>query len=203
MKRLTWLRCSALLACGLALGGQVLAAPPKTRPNIVVMLADDWGFSDVGSFGGEIATPAIDALAKQGMRFSNFHVAASCSPTRAMLLTGVDNHRNGVGNMRESIPQAHVGKPGYLSVLDTNVVTVANLLRDSGYHTYASGKWHVGKAEPVERRAHAHDHVVEDKLPFGTHLDLASVFLQSPGEQAAMGRQSRADKVVRGQIVRR
>ena len=120
-------------------------AADKTRPNIVVLLADDWGFSDVGAFGGEIATPNLDDLARRGMRFSNFHVSASCSPTRAMLLTGVDNHRNGVGNMRETIPQSHVGKPGYLSVLDTNVVTIASLLKDSGYRTYVAGKWHVGK----------------------------------------------------------
>ena len=117
----------------------------SARPNIVLLLADDWGFSDVGAYGGEIATPNLDELARRGMKFSNFHVAASCSPTRAMLLTGVDNHRNGVGNMRETIPRAHVGKPGYLSVLDTRVVTVATLLRDSGYRTYAAGKWHVGK----------------------------------------------------------
>lgn len=121
-----------------------LAAQPQ-RPNIVLLLADDWGFSDVGAFGGEIATPHLDELARRGMRFSNFHVTASCSPTRAMLLTGVDNHRNGVGNMRETIPQSHVGKPGYLSVLDRNVVTVASLLRDGGYRTYVAGKWHVGK----------------------------------------------------------
>ena len=129
----------SLCACSVALA----ADPP--RPNIVVLLADDWGFTDVGAYGSEIATPHLDALARRGMRFSNFHVAASCSPTRAMLLTGVDNHRNGVGNMRETIPQEHVGKPGYLSVLDTNVVTVATLLRDAGYRTYAVGKWHVGK----------------------------------------------------------
>lgn len=143
MKRRGLLRW--VLAFGSFLFAALVNAAPSTRPNIVVMLADDWGFSDVGSFGSEIATPNLDALAQGGTRFSNFHVSASCSPTRAMLLTGVDNHRNGVGNMRESIPQSHVGKPGYLSVLDTNVVTVANLLRDSGYHTYASGKWHVGK----------------------------------------------------------
>ena len=134
-----------LLALTLGLGSLALAAPPS-RPNIVLLLADDWGFSDVGAFGGEIATPHLDELARRGVRFSNFHVSASCSPTRSMLLTGVDNHRNGVGNMRESIPQAHVGKPGYLSVLDTNVVTVASLLRDSGYRTYVAGKWHIGKA---------------------------------------------------------
>ena len=121
------------------------AAPPKARPNLVILLADDWGFSDVGSFGGEIATPHLDALARKGMRFSNFHVSASCSPTRAMLLTGVDNHRNGVGNMRETIPRSHMGQPGYLTVLNDQVVTVATLLQDKGYRTYAAGKWHVGK----------------------------------------------------------
>jgi len=120
-------------------------AADKARPNIVLLLADDWGFSDVGAYGGEISTPHLDDLARRGVRFSNFHVSASCSPTRAMLLTGVDNHLNGVGNMRETIPQAHVGKPGYLTVLNNNVVTVATLLRDSGYRTYVAGKWHVGK----------------------------------------------------------
>jgi arylsulfatase/uncharacterized sulfatase len=129
-----------LTACCLA----SLAAPP---PNIVVLVADDWGFTDVGSFGGEIATPNIDELARRGVRFSNFHVAASCAPTRSMLLTGVDNHRNGVGNLREAMPQSHLGQPGYLGSLDTNVVTVASLLRDGGYRTYIAGKWNVG-SEP-------------------------------------------------------
>ena len=135
-----------LLVMALALSTFACAAmaADKTRPNIVVLLADDWGFSDVGSFGGEIATPNLDELARRGVRFSNFHVSASCSPTRSMLLTGVDNHRNGVGNMRETIPQSHVGKPGYLGVLDTNVVTIASLLKDSGYRTYVAGKWHIG-----------------------------------------------------------
>lgn len=143
---MTRLLKTKLLVAALGLGICAAAmAADKARPNIVLLLADDWGFSDVGSFGSEIATPNLDELAQRGMRFSNFHVSASCSPTRAMLLTGVDNHRNGVGNMRETIPQSHVGKPGYLSVLDTNVVTVASLLRDSGYRTYVAGKWHIGK----------------------------------------------------------
>ena len=136
-----------LIACTLAAWTLATgaAAAGKDRPNIVVLLADDLGFTDLGSFGGEISTPHLDDLARHGTRFSNFHVSASCSPTRAMLLTGVDNHRNGVGNMRETIPREHAGRPGYLSVLDTNVVTIATLLRDGGYRTYASGKWHVGK----------------------------------------------------------
>ena len=103
-------------------------AAAASRPNIVVLVADDWGYSDVGAFGGEIATPNIDSLARAGMRFSNFHVAASCSPTRAMLLTGVDNHRNGVGNMPEAMPAVHEGRPGYGGVLNDRGVTLATLL---------------------------------------------------------------------------
>jgi len=114
-------------------------------PNIVILVADDWGFTDVGAFGSEISTPNVDALARQGMKFSNFHVSASCSPTRAMLLTGVDNHRNGVGNMPETMPFEHEGKPGYLGVLSDDAVTLATMLKDNGYHTYITGKWHLGK----------------------------------------------------------
>ena len=115
------------------------------RPNVVILVADDWGFSDVGACGSEIATPNLDAWARRGMRCSNFHVAATCSPTRAMLLTGVDHHRNGVGNMPETTPPEHEGQPGYQGVLAPDTVTLATLLRDRGYHTYITGKWHVGK----------------------------------------------------------
>ena len=104
----SWYRMAALCAATL-LGAAPLAqsassasragAASTARPNVVILVADDWGFSDVGAFGSEIATPHLDALARRGTRFSNFHVAATCSPTRAMLLTGVDHHRNGVGNM--------------------------------------------------------------------------------------------------------
>lgn len=148
--RATRLLALIFLASHFAQASELPPSPPgsagkPSRPNIVVLLADDWGFSDVGAYGSEIATPNLDALARQGTRFSNFHVSASCSPTRSMLLTGVDNHLNGVGNMRETIPQEHKGKPGYLSVLNERVVTIASLLKDSGYRTYVAGKWHVGK----------------------------------------------------------
>ncbi len=144
-----------LSAFGLSLAlcaatGAALAQTATPRPNIVVLVADDWGFTDVGAFGSEIATPHIDELARRGVRFSNFHVAASCSPTRSMLLTGVDNHRNGVGNLREAMPRAHMGQPGYQGSLTPQVVTVASLLQDSGYRTYAAGKWNVG-SEPYNR----------------------------------------------------
>jgi arylsulfatase/uncharacterized sulfatase len=133
----------ALALCCLAFANQSVAAPKP--PNIVVLVADDWGYSDVGSFGGEIATPNIDTLAREGVRFSDFHVTASCSPTRSMLLTGVDNHRNGVGNMPETMPEEHLGKPGYSGVLNDNAITVASRLKEGGYRTYITGKWHLGK----------------------------------------------------------
>ena len=121
------------------------AAPAPKQPNIVILLADDWGFTDVGSYGGEIRTPNLDALAAKGVRFSNFHVAGSCSPTRAMLQTGVSSHRAGLGNMPETIPAAHRGKPGYDAELNDRVVTIADQLRAAGYRTYLTGKWHLGK----------------------------------------------------------
>ncbi len=140
--RQAWL-CAVAHAMLFVVSPHALAAQ---RPNIVVLVADDWGYSDVGAFGGEIATPALDALAKRGTRFSNFHVTATCSPTRSILMTGVDNHRNGVGNMPETMPAEQEGKPDYEGVLNDQSVTLATMLKDNGYHTYITGKWHLGKA---------------------------------------------------------
>ena len=123
------------------------SAQGKPKPNIVIMVADDWGFTDLGAFGGEIATPNLDALAHRGVRFSNFHTAASCSPTRSMLLTGVESHRAGIGNLRESTPRSHFSSPAYQGSLSQRVVTVSSLLKDNGYRTYITGKWNVG-SEP-------------------------------------------------------
>lgn len=136
-------KLAALLLAASALSVSAQPAAP-TRPNIVLIIADDWGFSDPGSYGSEIATPNIDALARQGTRFANFHVAASCSPTRAMLLTGVNNHRAGLGNMPETIPPDHQGKPGYNAVLAPGVTTLAQRLKAAGYATLYAGKWHLG-----------------------------------------------------------
>jgi arylsulfatase A-like enzyme len=134
------------------------AAPAPPRPNIVILLADDWGFSDVGAFGGEMATPNIDALAADGVRFANFHVAGSCAPTRAMLQTGVSSHRAGLGNMPETIPPEHRGKPGYDAVLNNNVVTIAQRLHAAGYRTLFTGKWHLGHTPATLPTGRGYDH---------------------------------------------
>lgn len=116
------------------------------RPNILVIVADDLGFADLGSFGGEIHTPNLDALALRGVRLTDFQASSACSPTRAMLLTGVDNHLTGFGNLAEELSPNQKGQPGYEGYLNERVVTIATLLRDAGYHTYISGKWHLGTA---------------------------------------------------------
>ena len=102
------------------------------------------GMADIGSFGGEIETPNLDKLAFNGARLTNFSVAPTCSPSRAMLLTGVDSHLAGLGNMLEETSPNQKGQPGYEGVLNERVVTVTELLRDSGYRTFLSGKWHLG-----------------------------------------------------------
>lgn len=123
---------------------KLLATAPK-RPNIVLILADDLGYSDLGSYGSEIDTPHLDRIAAQGLRFANFHTAASCAPTRAMLLTGVDSHTAGVANIVEAIPDYQSIHPAYQGVLAAQIATVSDHLNSQGYRTYMSGKWHLGQ----------------------------------------------------------
>lgn len=126
--------------------GKLQAQTEGKRPNIVIILADDMGFSDMGSFGGEIATPNLDGLAQNGVRFTNFYTHATCSPTRSMLMTGVDTHLNGLGNMDEWTAPNQKDKEGYEGNLNNKVVAFPQLLKESGYHTYMVGKWHMGKS---------------------------------------------------------
>jgi len=120
------------------------AAQQDDRPNFLILVADDMGFTDLGSYGGEIATPVLDQLARDGVRFTEFYASPTCSPTRSMLLSGTDMHVAGLGNMDTLLAPNQLGQPGYEGDLNHQVVTVASVLRDGGYHTYMTGKWHLG-----------------------------------------------------------
>jgi len=120
------------------------ATEAASRPNILLIAVDDMGYSDIGPFGSEIKTPSIDSLANQGVKFTDFYVGPSCSVTRSMLFSGNDNHVAGLGNMYELLAPNQVGQPGYEGVLNDRVASLASLLKAGGYHTYMSGKWHLG-----------------------------------------------------------
>ena len=124
----------------------------QDSPNIMLILADDLAYSDLGAYGSEIETPNIDLLAKQGVMFTRFHTSAMCSPSRAMLLTGVDQHKNGYGTMGEYLATEQRGQPGYEGYLNNQVVTVANMLKTSGFNTYMTGKWHLGDSSLPSNR---------------------------------------------------
>ena len=113
------------------------------KPNIVLILIDDLGLTDLNAYGGEIDTPNIDALAEEGMLFSNYHTTPECAPSRAMLLTGMDNHNTGIPMIPEVMPWKYRDTPGYEGYLRDDALTIAEILKPAGYRTYMTGKWHL------------------------------------------------------------
>ncbi len=141
------IKCIVVVLAAFSLNVALSAAQ---RPNIVVILVDDMGFSDIGCYGGEISTPNLDKLARNGVRFTQFHNTARCCPTRAALLTGLYPHQAGVGHMTEERigPDGRV-LPGYSGRLNDRCVTIAEVLKRAGYFTAMTGKWHVGQNHGV------------------------------------------------------
>lgn len=143
IRNLMWLFA---LVVGLLLGRHDTAVASAFRPNIVVMIIDDAALMDLGVYGGEAKTPHIDALASRGTLFTQYRSSPLCAPSRAMLLTGLDNHLTGIATIPEVLPSAQKGKPGYAMHLEPEVRTLADHLRAVGYQNFMTGKWHLGHA---------------------------------------------------------
>ena len=141
----------------LATATTLKAITPDRPPNFVVLLADDLALMDLGIYGGEARTPHIDALARRGRMFTRYYTSPLCSPSRAMLLTGLDNHRTGVSTIPEVIPNEHIGKKGYSLRFEPGVTTIASRLRQRGYRTYMTGKWHLGHEHGDLPNSHGFD----------------------------------------------
>jgi len=130
----------------------------KKQPNILFIMADDLGYSDLGAFGGEIRTPNIDALTKEGRILTDYHTAPTCSPTRSQLISGTDHHLAGIGAMAELTPAHLKGQPGYEGYLNERSLSIAEVLKDNGYRTYISGKWHLGLTAETNAHVKGFDH---------------------------------------------
>ena len=134
---------AAILSSLLAVSTLAAAAE---RPNFLIVILDDIGFTDLGAYGSEMRTPHFDAQAERGALFSNFHVSPTCAPTRAMLMTGVDSHLTGVPTLEHLMLPEQLGQPGYEGELNTRVATLAEQLAPAGYASVITGKWHLGRS---------------------------------------------------------
>ena len=141
-----------LVLCGPVMGSDPASAADPSKPNIIVILSDDMGYSDLGCYGSEIETPNLDTLASNGLRFTGFYNTARCCPTRASLLTGLYPHQAGIGHMMDDR-----GRDGYRGDLNRSCVTIAEALRPAGYRSYAVGKWHVTKASQPKSEPEKHN----------------------------------------------
>lgn len=145
-------------------------------PDILLIVADDLAYTDLGVYGGEIGTPHLDALAREGVLFKNFYTASTCSPTRSMLLSGVDNHLAGFGTMAGDHVGDQLGAPGYETFLNFRVATLAELLQDAGYATHMTGKWHLGGGDDVIPSARGFDNSFIMIEGGGGHFDTMGMF---------------------------
>jgi arylsulfatase len=140
------MRLNRFLCVGSLLLALAVPLSAAEKPNILYILADDLGFSDLGSFGGEINTPNLDALAREGVRLTQFYNTGRCCPSRAALLTGQYPHRVGLGHMTTN----DLGQPGYRGVVSSDAQTIAQALAPAGYRSFISGKWHLGTDDPTQ-----------------------------------------------------
>ena len=143
----------------------------QSQPNILLIVADDLGYSDIGAYGSEIATPNLDDLAAKGITFTNFYSGPTCSVTRAMIMSGMDSHIAGLGNMAETVADNQLGQPGYEGHLNKRVDSMAEILGSAGYHTYMSGKWHLG--------------LYHDQSPYSRGFDQSFALLYGGGSHFA------------------
>ena len=155
------------------------AAPLNDEtPNILVIVADDLGFTDLDVYGGEIGTPNINKLAESGLMFTNFYTSPVCSATRVNLLTGVNHHIGGVGNQGFLLRQNpnQFGRPGYEGYMNFRVATIAEILSDAGFNTYMTGKWHLGTTKETIPHARGFDRSLSMLLGGASHFDMSSLY---------------------------
>lgn len=183
----------ALLAAGLISFGSHAA---DKKPNVLFIVGDDMAVSDIHSMGGEIETPSLDALARNGVRLSHFYTSPNCSPTRAMLLTGTDSHIAGLGNMGEFMQPEQKGKPGYENRLNERVANIAEVLKASGYNTFMTGKWHLGKSEEHSPKARGFDRSFVLVGGGASHFDDMAGWAQEP--KASYREDGRSTEVPKG-----